>query len=57
MAKKPRQCEECRKPKAKWRCPKCGCELCDECRDMYEGQCDICAPYFEKIGNRKKKNA
>ena len=53
------KCGDCGKSNAQWVCPECRCYACDHCRDIMQGQCTYCAPYFKKvekkIKNKKRK--
>ena len=55
------RCEECNRNKIEtkgkiYECPECGMTVCESCKAKLLGNCQFCAPPFEKVNARKEMN-
>lgn len=54
------RCEECNRNKIEtkgtvYECPGCGMTVCEICKVKLLGNCQFCAPPFEKVNARKRR--
>jgi len=46
-----KECEECgaKRKDVLYKCPNCGIEVCQDCYNIFDGQCYYCAPQLERM--------